>query len=64
MLCKMFGLWLFCMVVLMVDQFSIDYALIVTILIAVFGFILNLAMKLSRVEQKIDDLPCRKCPVK
>lgn len=50
------ALWVFSMCVIAADQFSADWALIVTIIVALFGFILNLSVKSAAMRQKLEDM--------
>jgi hypothetical protein len=51
------------MLILYADSFDIDWGLLVTLLVALFGLVLKLAVNDARMEQKIDDLPCNNCPI-
>jgi low affinity Fe/Cu permease len=61
-ICAGAGMWSVSMLILYVDSFSIDWALLVTLMLAMFTFILKNAVDNARIEQKIDDLPCQNCP--
>lgn len=49
------GLWIVSMFILKVDGFTLDWASLYTIIIAMFGLNLKLSVNLARVEQKLDD---------